>query len=119
MLATAPNRAVAESSLLATSDDFTPSIARELTSDERLLWRGRPRSGIRLRGSDFFLIPVSLLWGGFAIFWESAALFMIPKNDPVGGLFPLFGIPFVLFGLYFIFGRFIVDKKMREGTEYA
>ncbi len=101
------------------SDSFTSSIARELTSDERLLWQGRPRSGIRLRGSDVFLIPFSLLWGGFAIFWESMALFAIPKNNAVAWLFPLFGIPFVLFGLYFIFGRFILDKKIRDGTEYA
>jgi hypothetical protein len=101
------------------SDSFTSSIARELTSDERLLWQGRPRGGIRLRGSDFFLIPFSLLWGGFAIVWESAALFVIPKNDAAAWLFPLFGIPFVLFGLYFIFGRFIVDKKIRDGSEYA
>jgi hypothetical protein len=110
---------VREAGLLKMSDDFTPSIARELASDERVLWQGRPRGDIRLRGSDFFLIPVSLLWGGFAIFWEAAALFIIPKKDPAAWLFPLFGIPFVLFGLYFIFGRFIVDKKMRERTEYA
>jgi hypothetical protein len=101
------------------SDSFASSIARELTSDERLLWQGRPRGGIRLRGSDFFLIPFSLLWGGFAIFWEFMAIFKVPKNDPIGWTFPLFGVPFVLMGLYIIFGRFILDKKMRDGTEYA
>jgi hypothetical protein len=101
------------------SDNFPSSIARELTSDERLLWQGRPRGGIRLRGSDIFLIPFSLLWGGFAIFWESLVLFQVPKTDPIGWIFPLFGVPFVLVGLYFIFGRFLVDAKMRERTEYA
>jgi len=101
------------------SDPFISSIERELESGERVLWKGRPRGGLRLRGSDLYLIPFSLFWGGFAIFWESAALFKIPKNNPVGLLFPIFGIPFVLFGLYLIFGRFFVDAKMRESTEYA
>jgi hypothetical protein len=95
------------------------SVQRELTSGERLLWEGRPRGGVKLRGSDFFLIPFSLLWGGFAIVWESMALFVVPKNNPAGWVFPLFGIPFVLAGLYIIFGRFIVDAKMRARTEYA
>jgi hypothetical protein len=95
------------------------SIESELGTGERLLWKGRPRAGIRLRGSDALLIPFSLLWGGFAIFWEYTAVFWVPKTNPAGWLFPLFGFPFVLAGLYFIFGRFVFDAKMRESTEYA
>jgi hypothetical protein len=102
------------------SDGFlSSSIERELGSGERLLWKGRPRGGVRLRGSDVFLIPFSLLWGGFAIFWESIALFAVPKNNAAGWIAPLFGLPFVLVGLYIIFGRFFVDAKMRQKTEYA
>jgi hypothetical protein len=64
------------------------------------------------------------MWGGFAIFWEAMALFMthkVPKDGPgaVTLIFPLFGIPFVLIGLYMIFGRFIVDAKRRSKTHYA
>ena len=100
---------------------FTDSslIESELGADERLLWKGRPRSGVRLRGNDALLIPFSLLWGGFAVFWEYTAIFWMPKADAAGWLFPLVGIPFVLAGLYFIFGRFLLDAKMRENTEYA
>jgi Bacterial PH domain len=101
------------------SDAFASTIEQELGSGERVLWKGRPRGGLRLRGSDLYLIPFSLIWGGFAIFWEAMALFGIPKNNTPGVLFPIFGIPFVLFGLYFIFGRFFVDAKMRESAEYA
>jgi hypothetical protein len=95
------------------------AIENELDSGERLLWKGRPRPGIRLRGSDVMLIPFSLLWAGFALFWEYMAVVKIPKNDPVGWLFPLFGVPFVLFGIYIVVGRFFLDAKLRDSTEYA
>jgi hypothetical protein len=95
------------------------SIDKELRLNERIIWKGKPAEGIKLRGSDAFLIPFSLLWGGFAIFWEITAVTQIPKDQAVGFIFPLFGIPFVLVGLYFIFGRFLFDAKTREKTEYA
>lgn len=96
------------------------TIQRELDSGEKLLWFGMPKQGILLRGSDIFMIPFSLLWGGFAIFWEIMAL-AIPdeKAGPVAIVFPLFGIPFVLVGLYMIFGRFIYDSKKRSKTIYG
>ncbi len=49
-------------------------IERELSSGERLLWSGQPRRGLRLRSSDAFVIPFSLLWCGFAIFWEASVV---------------------------------------------
>jgi hypothetical protein len=91
-----------------------------LDSGESLLWSGQPRGGIRLRGQDALLIPISLLWGGFAIFWEFMALTATTKAPgPVAVVFPLFGLPFVIIGLYLIFGRFIVDAKVRARTYYG
>jgi hypothetical protein len=85
-----------------------------LGSDEKLVWTGKPKTGIILRTSDAFLIPFSLLWGGFAIFWESVA---VSSSGP--SLFSLWGIPFVVMGIYMIVGRFIVDAKKRANTVYG
>lgn len=89
-------------------------IQSELSSGEKLLWSGQPLTGIRLRKQDGFMIPFSLLWGGFAIFWESS---VIHSHGPFFAR--LWGVPFVLLGLYLIFGRFFVDAKQREKTFYG
>ncbi|MDD5262037.1 MAG: PH domain-containing protein [Methylacidiphilales bacterium] len=89
-------------------------IARELSQSEKILWTGQPGQGFRLRSSDGFMIPFSLLWCGFAIFWESS---VFSTGAPF--FFKLWGVPFVLVGLYIVFGRFIVDAKIRTRTFYG
>lgn len=89
-------------------------VERELGSGEKLLWTGQPRQGVRLCPSDMFMIPFSLLWCGFAIFWESG---VVKQGAPF--FFMLWGIPFVLVGLYIVFGRFFVDAMTRRRTFYG
>ena len=67
--------------------DAQLEISRRLEPGESLLWTGVPRRGLVLRGSDAFLIPFSLFWGGFALVWETSAL---ASGDP---FFSLFGVP--------------------------
>ena len=92
----------------------TDSFAGRLLPNERMLWSGRPRQGLMLTARDAFLIPFSLLWGGFAIFWETEAL---SKNAP--WFMALWGVPFVAIGLFMIFGRLPVDAWLRRRVHYA
>jgi len=95
-------------------DAAQQEIARELAAGESLLWYGVPRQGIRLRSNDALLIPFSLLWGGFAFFWEATAF---ASHAPA--FFLLWGVPFVLAGVYLIIGRFYVDSIQRARTAYG
>lgn len=96
-------------------DDTAFEALREYTNNgQDLIWTGRPVQGFRLRKKDLLLIPFSLVWAGFAIGWEIATIVM-----GAGLLFQLWGIPFVLVGLYMLLGRFFHDKWYRARTFYG
>ena len=89
-------------------------LSSRLLPRERLQWSGRPRRGLLLAPSDMILIPFSLLWGGFVVFWEAMAVTM-----KAPAFMALFGVPFVIVGLYIVVGRFAVDAWLRGRTHYA
>ncbi len=89
-------------------------IADELNPGERIIWSGQPQQGLVFRAMDWFLIPFSLLWGGFALFFEFS---MVTGGAPP--VATVAGIPFALMGIYAIFGRFFVDLAQRRRTYYA
>jgi hypothetical protein len=93
-------------------DDET--IRSRLLSGERIVWSGRPGQGLILSPRDGLLIPFSLAWCGFAVFWTVGATGM---DAP--GFFDLWGAMFICIGLYFVFGRFLVDAWTRRRMFYA
>jgi hypothetical protein len=54
------------------------------------------------------------VWGGFAFIWEWSVF-----NSKAPFFFLLWGIPFVLVGVYLIVGRFFVDAWQRDKTYYG
>jgi hypothetical protein len=94
------------------NSDTDFSLADELMPGEYIIWSGKPNLRKIFTKSDLVLIPFSIFWCGFAIFWTFSAYQM-------GGMFSLFGIPFVIVGLYITFGRFIVRAIRKKSTVYA
>lgn len=89
-------------------------IRNELSPGEQVVWSGQPRQGIVVRGADAFTIPFSLVWAGFSVFWVITAA---ESGAPLP--FVLFGVPFVLVGIYLVIGRFFVEAWQRKRTFYA
>lgn len=97
--------------MLQTSDTHS-ELNHYMESDEQLIWTGKPKSGIIFRPIDIVLIPFSLIWSGFAVFW-----FIVVARFSVFGA--LFALPFILVGLILVFGRFLFDSKRRKNTFYG
>jgi hypothetical protein len=85
-----------------------------LQPGERLLWEGAPAAGARLRRRDALLVPLSLAWAGFAVFFEvKAALLGAPW------LLLMIGGGVIAAAVYYVGGRFVVDSRRRARTRYA
>jgi hypothetical protein len=89
-------------------------VETSLLPGERVVWDGSPLRHRVFRRTDILLVPFSLIWCGFAMFWESS---MLSTGAP--GVFALWGVPFVLVGLYLVAGRFIVRVVSLRHTRYT
>lgn len=96
------------------------AVQPELASGESIAWAGQPKPGVIFHKEDAFLVPFSLLWGGFAVFWEAAVSGFWGSGDKsVWSFGVLWGIPFVLAGQYLIWGRFFYAAWLKRLTHYA
>ena len=97
--------------------DVPEEIRQQLAPGEQLLWHGQPRQGFVLRGIDAFMIPFSIVWCGAVLrIFLGAHSRLFASHGMFSALFPVI---FLLAGLYFLVGRFIVDIRARARTRYA
>lgn len=96
-------------------ENDTTWVRKMLYPGENLLWTGKPGKGHLFAKEDVYLIPFSIMWCGFAIFWEVTVV----KKGNTPFFFKLWGIPFVLAGLYITVGRFIVKQIYKKRSSYA
>lgn len=97
-------------------------IQSELVSGETLLWAAQPNRSVIFHREDAFMVPFSLLWGGFAIFWEAGVLGFLGPSSHSGAPWTfgaIWGVPFVLMGQYLIWGRFLYAAWKKGRTHYA
>lgn len=85
-----------------------------LDPGEKLLWAGRPEQGIVFTPLDWYLIPFSVVWFGLvlSIFWQ----WLTKTPEPMGAVMSVF---FVGIGIYFLVGRFFIDKFYRSRLVYG
>ncbi len=82
-----------------------------LDRGEKILWQGRPAPGIRVSATGIVMTGFGIFFFGFAIFWTYMASTGVSQSgQPAGALFfPLFGLPFLLFGVYLVFCHWFFD----------
>jgi hypothetical protein len=91
--------------------DTKEELRRSLRKDEKLVWSGRPKTGIVLRRTDIFLIPF-----GLALFFPIPWQF---RDWEINFSFFIWTIPSGLICFYFIFGHLLVDARIRAKTVYG
>ncbi|MCT4584436.1 MAG: hypothetical protein N4A54_05870 [Peptostreptococcaceae bacterium] len=90
-------------------------INSDLLLNETILWSDQPNFKL-FESEDILLIPFSFFWCSFIAFWEYQVL-----NFPSMGHFnfmALFGIPFILVGIYLLIGRFFYKAYIYKNRYY-
>lgn len=85
-----------------------------LIDSEYVLWEGKPEKGNIFNASELPIVIFSFVWLAFSLFWE---LTVIKSGAPI--IFSLWGIPFIVIGVYLLIGRFIQKAFLRNKTYYV
>jgi len=95
-------------------DRLLTVIQSEIPDDETILWAGQP-SEWEASKNGWPLFGFAIPWTLFAIFWMFAAAgFGMPNFADGTGFFSLFGIPFVLVGLFMLASPFFAARSARN-----
>jgi hypothetical protein len=94
----------------ALDDPFT----ERLQPGERITWRGVPDQGRWFTDSDLWLVPISVVWVAFVVFWN-VQTWHLRNALP----FHVFGGVFLVVGAYFLVGRLFVRRARNRRTGYA
>ena len=89
-------------------------VSEHLLPDEELLWAGQPKRGFQIRAMDFWAVPFMLCWCTGVVYFLVISI----RQEGISGELLFMG-PFVLLGLYWLFGRFWIDAKVRSQTYYG
>jgi hypothetical protein len=92
--------------------DAAKTLESEISTNEQLLWAGKPRPGIPIQALGALLFI--FVWTGFWIFWGVGAW-----NGGAPWGFMLFGTPFVLLGVTTIAGGLYNNLIARGKTYYG
>lgn len=86
-------------------------IQDELHPSERISWSSAPRPS-RLARRTLPAVLFGIPWTLFAVFWIAGASgFKMPDFSHGAGLFPLFGVPFVLIGFGMLSAPYWAARK--------
>jgi hypothetical protein len=92
-------------------------IDSELTGGERVTWSAQPLPG-RLARKAMPAVWFGIPWTAFAIFWTASAASGMSKAGGSGlfHAFPLFGLPFILFGLGMLSSPYWMRRRARRSV---
>ncbi|WP_158847010.1 hypothetical protein [Saccharothrix deserti] len=86
----------------------------DLHPGEHVLWAGAPTRFPVFNRADLLMVPFSLAWSGFTIFWLAAV-----TRSGGSDFFLAFGWFFVLMGLHLVFGRLLVRWLALRSSTYT
>lgn len=82
--------------------------------DEYILWSGKPSRIHLFNGQDLIMIPFALFWLSFSLFWEWQ---VIQSRQSI--ILCVWGIPFVMIGVYLLLIRPFYQASVTRRTYYA
>lgn len=102
------------------SAEMQNQIQAELQSGERIRWSAQPVSTAASAPGQWFMFIFAIPWTAFAIFWTLMASGMLFREGSSGPpmlfrlVFPLFGLPFILIGIWMLASPWRAKKKLAQ-----